>query len=334
MYLCRVKNIVDIEFDAEIGHLTTFGIGARAAALVRWQSVEDLKAIVADESLPRPLKAIGGGSNLLFTRPFKGTLLLRTAEPRVERDGLTYVVDCQIELDALCERVAADGLRGTENLSGIPGTLGGALVQNAGAYGAEIGDVVESVELFDLFTAETVTLSRADMDYAYRSSRLKTEGGRYVALSARLNMEPADSPARIDYGNIRSVLGDSEPTPKAVRRAVLEVRRKKLPATDRVGSAGSFFRNPEVDESVLTPEMPRYRLDNGLYKVPAAWLIDRAGLKGVREGGAATWAEQPLVIVNAEGRATAADVLRLEQRIVSTVRSLFSITLIPEVEHL
>lgn len=321
-----------VDYDVEVGRLTTFGVAAKAAALVIWQSISDLSDL---GDLPQPLKVVGGGSNLLFTGDFGGTLLLRAgaAEARRLSDTL-FDVDAHMVLDDFCAAAAAAGLRGAENLSGIPGTLGGALVQNAGAYGAETGSLLVDATLFDLQTGKMLTVGRDWMEFAYRSSRLKAEGGRYVVVSARLQLLPPSAPANVDYGNLRATLGDAEPTPEVVRRAVLATRASKLPDPAETGSAGSFFRNPEVSAELLLPEMPRYDLGNGLFKVPAAWLIDQCGLKGARVGGAAVWPPQPLVIVNADGHATAADVLALEHLIVDSVRRRFSITLIPEVEHL
>lgn len=324
-----------IDYSADLAPLTTFGIHAKAAAVARWQTVADLRAIIADTSLPRPLKPIGGGSNLLFTRDFPGTLLLRTGRPEVNADrGALWSVDAGITLDNLCAMTAMADLRGLENLSGIPGTLGGAIVQNAGAYGAEISQVLVSATLLDMTTGELLTVNREWMDYSYRSSRLKIEGDRYVILSALIRLQPGDFPANLAYGNLQSVIGSAEPTPAAVRAAVLSIRASKLPDPAVIGSAGSFFRNPEVPASALTTDMPRYDLGNGLFKVPAAWLIDHAGLKGSACGGASLWPSQPLVIVNTNGSATSADVLALEQHIIATVGARFSITLTPEVEHL
>ena len=319
------------EFDVEVAPLTTFGIPARAAALVRWHSADDLLAALADGSLPRPFKAIGGGSNLLFADNFSGTLLLQECAPEIAADGS---VPAAMILDDFCRLTAEAGLRGPENLSGIPGTVGGALVQNAGAYGVEIGEFLVSARLMDLSTGEVLTVDRDWMDFAYRSSRLKNENGRYIIIDAILKPLSADAPARIDYGNLRAELGDTEPTPMAVREAVLRVRDSKLPRPEQTGSAGSFFRNPEVDPAVLTPEMPRYMLPSGLAKVPAAWLIDHCGFKGRQIGGAKVWESQPLVIVNADGTATAADVIALENEIIHTVRDRYNITLTPEVEHI
>lgn len=322
------------EYDADITGLTTFGVPASASALVRWSSVDELRAVIADESLPRPLKVIGGGSNLLFTDKFCGTLLLRCGAANIVADGCEMTVDAHCELDALCERVSAAGYRGAENLSGIPGTLGGALVQNAGAYGAETGDFLVSARLIDLQSGEQLTVDREWMRYAYRTSRLKEEGGRYVIIDARLRFLPVDSPANLSYGHLESELGGREATPLAVREAVIRMREAKLPNPKSVGSAGSFFRNPEVDADKLREGMPHYDAGNGRFKVPAAWLIDRCGLKGASEGGASVWVSQPLVIVNTCGQATAADVLALEHRIIAAVEAEFSIVLTPEVEHL
>lgn len=323
-----------IKRNAQVGPLTTFGLPAVAAALVEWETPDDLRRVIADPSLPRPLKPLGGGSNLLFTGEFGGTLLRCVAMPSVELNGMRLTASANAVLDDLCEFTAHIGLRGMENLSDIPGTLGGALVQNAGAYGAETGALLESALLMDLTDGRELRVDRQWFGYSYRSSRLKEEEGRYLILSATLLLEPSSAPARIDYGNLSAVLGSDTPTPGRVRDAVISVRESKLPSPDTVGSAGSFFRNPEVDPALLTDDMPRYLLPSGLAKVPAAWLIDRCGLKGYSIGGAMVWPRQPLVIVNADGSATAADVLALENHIVRTVRDRYGITLQPEVEHL
>lgn len=317
--------------------LTTFAIEVSAAALAGWETAGDLAALIADPSLPRPLKLIGGGSNLLFTRRFEGTLLMRCGEPAVERSGLLWTVDANMVLDDLCALVAASGLRGMENLSGIPGTLGGALVQNAGAYGAETGSLLVEAELVDLQSGRMFTVDREWMNYSYRRSRLKDEDGHYAIVRATLGLLPASAPANLDYGNLRAMLDGREPVPAAVREAVIAVRDSKLPDPRRVGSAGSFFRNPEVSADTIAgvePAMPRYDLGDGRVKLSAAWLIDHAGMKGARVSGAMTWPSQPLVIVNAEGNATAADILGLEHEIISAVSRRFNIILTPEVEHL
>lgn len=319
-----------VDYNVEAGSLATFGVSARAAAIVGWSSADDLRSLPAD--LPLPLKVIGGGSNLLFTGDFGGTLLVRQGPGRIERESeLIWRADGNVELDALCAAMAEAGVRGLENLSGIPGTVGGALVQNAGAYGSETGSHLLDARLLELSTGRELTVDRRWMAFGYRTSRLKSEPG-LVVLSARFEAEPAGSAANVAYGTLRELGTDASPL--QVRNAVLATRASKLPGVKAVGSAGSFFRNPEVEAALLEPEMPRYELANGLFKVPAAWLIDRCGLKGTRCGGAMVWPDQPLVIVNADGTATAADILELERLIVDTVGRRFQITLTPEVEHL
>ncbi|MDE7335461.1 MAG: UDP-N-acetylmuramate dehydrogenase [Muribaculaceae bacterium] len=319
-----------VEYDVEAGALATFGVRARAAAVVRWTTADDLRRL--PEDLPRPLKVIGGGSNLLFTGDFGGTLLVREGAGRIERESeLIWRADGNVELDALCAALAEAGVRGLENLSGIPGTVGGALVQNAGAYGSETCSHLLDLRLLELESGRELTVDRQWLAPDYRTSRLQSEPG-YVVLSATFKAEPATSPANVDYGPLRSL--SPHESPMTIREAVLATRASKLPDVKQTGSAGSFFRNPEVPAELLRPEMPRYELANGLFKVPAAWLIDQCGLKGQRRGGAMVWPDQPLVIVNAEGTATAADILELEQLIVNTVHERFNITLTPEVEHI
>lgn len=321
-----------IEHNAPAGNLTTFGVAATVRKLVRWTNPADLALLQPADA---PVKVIGGGSNLLFTGDFNGTLLLREGTPEIKQGtDLVWAIDAHAVLDDVCRAAAQANLRGLENLSGIPGTLGGALVQNAGAYGAETGSLLVDARLYDLKLGREITVDHSWMRFAYRSSRLKEENGRYIVLSARLQLLPGSAPANIAYGNLRQALEGMEPTAANVRSAVIATRNSKLPDPKTIGSAGSFFRNPEIPAGMLQPEMPRYDLGNGLFKVPAAWLIDQCGLKGATEGGAAVWPLQPLVIVNATGTATAADILALENRIVSAVRERFNITLTPEVEHL
>lgn len=320
---------MEIIRNVDLDSLTTFALPGSAAALARWSNADDL-ASLGDMDLPQPIMPLGGGSNLLFTKPFEGTLLQCAIEPEARFDGLTVTAPVSMTLDSLCAQTCSLGLRGMENLSGIPGSLGGAIVQNAGAYGAETTDRLTSVTLFDLQQRQLFTATRQWLAPAYRHTRLKAEPGRYVVVNATFTLLPGSASAQLDYGNLRDTLQQADPTPEAVRQAILQIRSQKLPDPAQTGSAGSFFRNPEV--AVPPTGAPAYPLENGLYKVPAAWLIDQCGLKGQRIGGAVVWPHQPLIIAN-DSEATAADVLALEDLIVQTVRQRFGITLTPEVEH-
>lgn len=323
--------MITVERNADITAYTTFGLPARCAAFVQWDTTDDLRRVMADASLPRLFKAIGGGSNLLFTAPFMGTVLRQrdvTDIPAPGADGL-WTVPGAVVLDHLCARACALGIHGFENLSGIPGRVSGAVVQNAGAYGVETGDLVHTVHLLD------GDLSRQAMRFGYRRSALKGSGRIITAVTFRL---PQSTELKLDYGNLRSLV-PADGTIADVRRAVLQMRASKLPEPAEVGSAGSFFRNPELEAEqfdrfiAANPDAPHFRLADGRVKVPAAWLIDRAGLKGARKGGAEVWPQQPLVIANVAD-ATAQDVLDLEREIITTVMRRFGIALTPEVEHL
>lgn len=318
--------MITAKCNADITSLTTFRVPAAARMLLEWDDVDDLRSIVADSELPRPFLAIGGGSNLLFTKPFEGTVILRRNQPT---------------LDSLCGEMAAAGVWGFENLSGIPGTIYGAVVQNAGAYGTEMADVVKSVEAFDLELGQTVRLENRDLRFAYRHSLFKEPeyAGRYVIVD--VEFETSASGPQTGHAAIRKIVGDrAEVTPMEVRLAVLALRDSKLPNPTEIGSAGSFFRNPELTPeqygrfAAANPDAPHFDTPDGRVKVPAAWLIDRAGLKGVTEGGAIVWPSQPLVIANPEGLATASDVLTLERRIQRTVKDFFDIDLTAEVQHI
>lgn len=314
--------------DCDITRLTSFKVQAQCAALVEWTTTDELAEAIRLENLPRPFLFIGGGSNLLFTAPFRGTVFHRLDQPT---------------LDSICEAYCRRGIWGFENLSGIPGSIYGAVVQNAGAYGTEMKDVVDHVQTLDLYTGQSRTLSVDEMRFSYRDSAFKSPEMTGRWLITDITFRPTATGPTMTHKAVRQAIesaGAATITPMAVREMILSLRDSKLPQPDKIGSAGSFFRNPELsatefsDLSRQWPDAPHFTQADGKVKVPAAWLIDRAGLKGATEGGAQVWPGQPLVIVNASGSATAADVLTLEQRIRNEVASRFKINLIPEVQHI
>ncbi len=232
-------------------------------------------------------------------------------------------------------------LCGSENLSLIPGEVGVAAVQNIGAYGVEVKDIISGVVAFDLQERKKVKFTREECRYGYRDSLFKQPEakGRYVVTSVLFRLTRKHSP-RLEYKGVRDALAGQDPlTPQAVRDAIIRIRRQKLPDPEEIGSAGSFFKNPVVsreDFARISPDgsAPHFDLPDGLVKVPAAWMIDQCGFKGATEGGAAVYEQQPLVIVNASGQASPQEVLSLEQRIINGVRERFGVTLHPEVEHI
>jgi UDP-N-acetylmuramate dehydrogenase len=318
----------------ELGSLTTFGVAAECEAFVLCDNADELIATLRDRSLPQPVKIIGGGSNLLFTKPFAGTIVkLRTAAvPLPTDEGIT--VSASVLLDDLCREMCGAGWWEFANLSGIPGTVGGAAVQNAGAYGMEMSRLVKSLQVYDARADRMLSLSVDDMHYAYRYSCLKERDNQHLYIIG-VTFAPTQrlTAPLLDYGGLKERLSD-QCTPEDVRRVVLEIRHAKLPLPEEIGSAGSFFRNPEVSPELVPEGAPAYPQADGKVKLSAAWLIDHAGCKPLTQGGAAVWQKQPLVIVNANGKATANDILTLESKIIDKVYTQFDIKLTPEVEHL
>ena len=333
-----------IQLNYDLGAQNTFRMKVSCACYVEYENVKELDGLNFDR-LPKPLLHIGEGSNLLFTGDFPGTVLHSNIEfikyIDMGFDDVPVMVGAGVEWDHFVAETCRHGLWGAENLSLIPGEVGAAAVQNIGAYGVEIKDILSGVVAFDLQERKKVKFSREECRYGYRDSLFKQPGskGRYVITSVLLRLSRKPAP-RLDYKGIREALEGREPqSPQEVREAVIRIRRAKLPDPEELGSAGSFFKNPVVSREEfarISPDgsAPHYDLPDGTVKVPAAWMIDRCGFKGATEGGAAVYEKQPLVIVNQSGTATPQDVLALEQRIINGVRERFGVTLHPEVEHI
>lgn len=313
--------------------------------------------------LPGPFLHIGRGSNLLFTKDFPGTVFhsdirfLKELPPATgSPDALTPDDKVEVEAgagilwDDFCSWCSDRGLWGPENLSGIPGETGAAAVQNIGAYGVEVKDFISRVNCFDCVTGRQVSFKASECGYGYRDSMFKNSAkGRYVVTSVVFSLSRNLSP-RLEYGHVRQAIGEAcakeELSPALVRRVITDIRDSKLPDPAETGSAGSFFKNPVIPRSEFERivsvtkvshgadyPVPHFDAGSGFVKVPAAWLIDQCGLKGMRMGNAAVYGRQPLVIVNLTGTAAPEEILALEEKVVKTVHDRFGVTLMPEVEH-
>ncbi len=334
----------------DLTHRNTFGMKVSCACFVEYDSLEDLFGLDFDE-LPQPVFHMGAGSNLLFTRDWPGTVLhscIKFLRPMgLEEDEVLVEVGAGAVFDSFVEWACSRGLWGAENLSLIPGEVGAAAVQNIGAYGVEAGDIIVRVNCFDREAREMVTFENADCRYGYRTSFFKEEGkGRYIITSVLFRLSRKYNP-RLEYGNIRSAFDGRQPMhPDDVRKAVSDIRKAKLPDPAETGSAGSFFKNPVISaehfarieevaraESGQDVRVPHFDTPEGV-KVPAAWMIERCGLKGFRLGDAAVYEKQPLVIVNLTGKAAPEDILALERKVIAAVKDKFGVELHPEVEHI
>ncbi len=323
----------------------TFRMKVSCALYLEYDSAQDLKEIDF-AGLPQPVVSIGEGSNILFTKDFEGTVLRSKISYikyfDVGADTVPLAVGAGVRWDDLVLKTCQDGLWGAENLSLIPGTVGAAAVQNIGAYGVEAKDIIAGVTCFDIEKKEKTAFKVEECRYGYRDSIFKQEGfkGRYIITGVLLRLSRKALP-KIEYGALKSIFADQTPeSPMQVRDAVIKIREAKLPAPEKIGSAGSFFKNPIVSPAEFAricegyESVPHYLMQGGFVKVPAAWLIEQCGLKGKVLGGAAVYDRQPLVIVNGSGDACPQDVLDLEKYIIESVKDKFGVELHPEVEHI
>ncbi len=323
----------------------TFGMDVSCALFVEYDSAGDL-AQLDWEALPKPILHVGGGSNLLFTGDFPGTVL-HSAIRYVKfvdmgLDDVLMTVGAGVVFDEFVQRACDASLWGAENLSLIPGEVGACAVQNVGAYGAEFKDIVSGVVCFDTHTGDKTVFKQPECAYGYRDSIFKRpeNKGRYIVTSVLFRLSRRRGP-RLEYGGLKAAVeaAGGPVTPLSVREAVIGIRRAKLPDPAETGSAGSFFKNPVLDRERFSrilsaaegKEVPHYDLPGGMVKVPAAWLIEQCGFKGCRRGGAGVWPKQPLVLVNASGSARPDEIVALKDEIVAVVRARFGVTLEPEV---
>lgn len=348
----------------DLTKMNTFGMKVKARCFVEYDSVADLVDIEFEE-LARPVLHIGGGSNLLFTDDFKGTVLHSKIsfieilnEGALPEAPVLVSVGAGVVFDDFCAWAAKEGLWGVENLSHIPGEVGASAVQNIGAYGVEVKDVIHSVYCYDTEEEEFVKFDVSECGYGYRDSVFKDPEvkGRFIVTHVVFSLTRTPAP-RLEYGHLKeAVLSASvrdieeemaaRLTPMLIRKEIIKIRKEKLPEPSVTGSAGSFFKNPVISaehfariEAAARSEhgadfkVPHYDLPDGTVKVPAAWMIEQCGWKGRRSGGAAVWDKQPLVIVNYTGEAYPEEITGLEKRIIDSVKKKFDVCLNPEVEH-
>ncbi|MGN6333234.1 MAG: UDP-N-acetylmuramate dehydrogenase [Motilibacteraceae bacterium] len=340
------------ETDVPLSGLTTLRLGGSARRLVTVTTQAELVDVVrtADEA-GEPLLVLGGGSNLVVADAgFDGTVVrIATRGVRVEQvdacGGSNIVVEAGEPWDDLVARTVAEGWAGVEALSGIPGSTGATPVQNVGAYGQEVAQVVSRVRTWDRKDAALRTFAAADCGFAYRHSRFKAERlpdgtGRYVVLDVGFQLRLADRSEPVAYAELARALsvqvGDRAPL-AAVRDTVLALRRGKGMVLDDADpdtwSAGSFFTNPLLtpeQAAALPADAPRWPAGEGLVKTSAAWLIERAGFTRGHGTGAATLSTKHTLALTNRGTATTGDLLALAREVRDGVRARFGVELVNE----
>jgi UDP-N-acetylmuramate dehydrogenase len=323
---------------------TTFAIGGEARFFAVAHTAEDVREAYAfAEEKQLPVFVLGGGSNVLISdEGFIGVVIKLELEG-IERKGDMVTAKAGESWDKVVAYAVAENLWGLENLSGIPGTVGGACVQNIGAYGAALSETLASVDVFDTKDNVQKTLAKEQCNFGYRGSIFKQEEGRYVVLSATLELSPTPNP-KLTYRDLQARFASTTPTLQDIREAVLLIRKAKFPDLNVEGTAGSFFKNPmlpRVEAEALKqkyPDMPLFDMpETEDIKVPLGWFLDyRHGvldMRDMRVGGARMFENQFLVVAADRGT-SAHDVRELVSLVQKKVFDELKIKIEPEVKIL
>ena len=319
----------------KLTRLNTLGLDASARYFCRAQSQQDLSEVLAfarEEKLS--ILVLGGGSNIVFSGNIDGLVLMLDFRG-VQVDGQKVIAGAGENWHWLVRHTLQTGLFGLENLSLIPGLVGAAPIQNIGAYGQELDRVFVELAATDLATGEEVQFTSSDCCFGYRHSIFKDELKDRMAITRiTLRLSPDFKPI-LGYQDVADELdsrGQSSPVAMDVSDAVIAVRQRKLPDPGKLGNVGSFFKNPELQSQKLEilrqswPDVPSRQLPDGVHKIPAAWLIEQAGMKGLSIGDAMVSTQHALVIVN-QGNASSSDILALSAKVAKQVLDEFGIEL-------
>ena len=329
--------------NASLKPFNTFGIDAKAASYCDINSIEALNTIL-EKQHSNPLFILGGGSNMLLTKDIEALVL------HINLKGIEVVSTS--ENAVIVKAMAGENWHnfvlwclqhnygGIENLSLIPGNIGTAPIQNIGAYGVELKDVFVSCEAINIKDQSVKTFLKSDCNFGYRESIFKQDiKGEYIITSVNLELTTVNHQLHTDYGVIRNELDTqsiTQPTIQDISNAVIAIRQSKLPDPKEIGNSGSFFKNPIITAEEFTeleqnfPEVPSYKISETAIKIPAGWLIEKAGFKGKRFKEYGVHDKQALVLVN-YGNATGKEIFELAQLIQKTVKRLFNISIETEV---
>ena len=321
----------------------TFGLDVEAAVFLEYSSIEELEKLIATGRITSPYLHIGGGSNLLFTGDYKGVILhSRIGGIEViaeDEEKVSVRVGAGVVWDDFVAYCVDHGWYGTENLSLIPGEVGASAVQNIGAYGVEVKDMISFVETMNIEGVKHV-YRMDECEYSYRNSIFKRPEMKQVFVTYVGFILSKKEYYMLDYGTIRQEL---EKFPKVdlktLRQVIIDIRESKLPDPKLLGNAGSFFMNPVVSREIFESlreqylQMPFYEVGIDRIKIPAGWMIDQCGWKGKSLGPAAVHDKQALVLVN-RGGATGADIVALSDAVRASVREKFGIDIYPEVNFI
>lgn len=334
---------LDIKSNYSLEKLNTFGLDVASESFYIVKSLKNLRNILSDNKTKK-ITVLGGGSNILFTKFLHGLCL------KIDLKGIDIIEENENEVvvnimagenwhDFVLWSVN-NGFGGIENLSLIPGYVGAAPIQNIGAYGVELKDVFISCKTINIKDQTEKEFNEKDCLFGYRTSRFKSiDKNIYIITSIKIRLTKEKHKYNITYGSLKDVIGNREVNLESISKAVIKIRKSKLPDTNIIGNCGSFFKNPIINESKYFelkkkfPSISAFKVEKNQYKVSAAWLIEFLKYKGKSIGSVGVYKNQALVLVNLGG-ATGEEVLSLANKITSEVYSIFKINLQPEVEIL
>ncbi len=323
----------------------TFGLYISASEYTEVTDVDSLVNFIRAGRLEgKKYLILGGGSNVLFTGDYDGLVIrnmvvgIRMKE--CDDSNVLVTAGAGVVWDDLVHYCIKHDLGGIENLISIPGSVGAGPIQNIGAYGVELKDTFHSLDAIEIATGELRTFYKEECEFGYRDSIFKREQkGKFIIVSVSLLLKSKSKPD-ISYGAISEELIkmgiQDRPAIGDVGKAISSIRQRKLPDPENIGNAGSFFKNPLIEEKMYFeirkryPDMPSYKGEPGMVKVPAGWMIEQCGWKGKRHGSAGVHDKQALVLINT-GNASGKEVLELAGQIMDSVNDRFGISLEMEV---
>ena len=328
-----------INKEASLKKYNTFNVSETANFIYEVQEISELKGILSDSK--GKILILGGGSNILFTKRFEGTIInLKNKGIKViseNKDSILVEVSAGENWNDFVIWAVENNYGGIENLSLIPGNVGAAPIQNIGAYGVELKDIFYSCSGIELDSLKEFEMNKSECKFSYRDSIFKNElKDKVVITSIKLNLTKDNHHFNIAYKDLKENLSNSELSLKVISDEVIKIRQSKLPDHKSVGNCGSFFKNPIVSLSKLKkikavyPNLPSFKIDSNNYKIPAAWLIEKSGFKERGNKNVGVYENQPLVIIN-HGSATGKEILDFANEIKETIYNNFNIQLEEEV---
>lgn len=330
-----------ISSNFSLKHYNTFNIDVRSDKFISINSEDQLIDFLSQHKGEENIFFLGGGSNVLFSKDYNGTIIHISIKGKkiIEEldDKIIIEVSSGENWHDFVKWSIDNNYGGIENLSLIPGNVGAAPIQNIGAYGVELKDVFDSCRVLSIDSNEIKIFNKEECDFNYRSSVFKSsQKNKYVILSIRLKLTKEPHSYNLSYDSLRERFNDKEINLSNISEEIVKIRESKLPDPKKIGNCGSFFKNPFIESEKLDillekyPKLPYNKIENGLYKIPAAWLIEKMGFKNKSLGDAGVYINQPLVIVN-NGNASGSDILNFANSIKKSVKENFNIDLEEEV---